>query len=253
MKQGQKINFDDFAENYREIATKGVKKISGADSSYFGEYKVKIIREDLRGRAGGGITKQHMRVLDLGCGDGLSSVFFRKYFKNVQYTGIDVSKESIRQAQKLAGRNVRFLVYDGKRIPYAENTFDVILAACVLHHVPQEEHRNLLEECRRVMKENGSTYVFEHNPVNPVTRKIVKDCVFDADAVLVKPRKLKKNLRRAGFTDVKVSYTIFFPRKGFFQKLLPLEKLLVWLPLGGQYYVKCTKSGTIGIDIYNVR
>lgn len=48
----QYIGFDEFAEDYREIHTKNVQGISGADSSYFGEFKVRIIWEELYGTGG---------------------------------------------------------------------------------------------------------------------------------------------------------------------------------------------------------
>lgn len=35
-------NFDDFAPDYRKIHTENICKIGGTDSSYFGEYKVKL-------------------------------------------------------------------------------------------------------------------------------------------------------------------------------------------------------------------
>lgn len=145
------------------------------------------------------------------------------------------------QAKKLENPNVHFECYDGKKIPYQNESFDMILIACVLHHVPHEEHEKLLTECKRVLKENGCIYVFEHNPWNPLTRKIVNDCEFDKDAVLVSGRRLMKTMKQAGFCNMKIYYTIFFPRKGIFRKILQLEKLLKWLPFGGQYYIQYKK------------
>lgn len=171
----------------------------------------------------------------------MNAVHFQECFVQVEYFGIDVSRASINQAQKLKHPNVHFEYYDGKKIPYQDESFDIILLACVLHHVPHDEHENLLSECRRVLKENGCIYIFEHNPVNPLTRKIVKDCVFDQDAVLVHKKKLMGTVKRVGFHNMKISYTIFLPRKGIFNKMIGIEKILKWLPLGGQYYVRCKK------------
>lgn len=182
-----------------------------------------------------------VRVLDLGCGDGMNAVHFQQLFEQVEYWGIDISHASIMQAKKLENSNVHFALYDGKKIPYQEESFDIILIACVLHHVPHEEHEKLLADCRRVLKENGCIYIFEHNPVNPITRKIVNECEFDQDAVLVQKGKLMKTMKKAGFCNMRLCYTIFFPRKGIFRRILMLETLLKWLPLGGQYYIRCKK------------
>lgn len=230
------VDFDDYARDYREIHTKNIQGISGTDSSYFGEFKVKIICNQEK-------SDKRICILDLGCGDGMNSMFFLKHLKNVDYHGIDVSEESIKQTSKYKAENVNFSVYDGENIPYENQKFDVILLACVLHHVPHTAHRALLSECRRVLKENGHLYIFEHNPLNPVTQKIVKDCPFDEDAVLISATKLKKVLLSLGYNKTTISYSIFFPRKGIFNKVLWLENLMKWLPLGGQYYIKCENNG----------
>lgn len=226
----KQINFDDYAKDYREIHTKNIQVFSGKDSGYFGEYKVRIIRQELNGN-------KKVRILDLGCGDGLSAVFFKKYFPGMQYDGLDISKESIHQAeQKIQKRNISFRMYDGKTIPFDDDSFDIILIACVLHHVPYDEHYGLLKECQRVLKERGNLYIFEHNPFNPVTRKIVNTCPFDEDAVLIRAGRMKHLLSELRFHNIKISYTIFFPRKFFFRYLLGIEKYLKCLPGGAVLY-----------------
>lgn len=193
---------------------------------------------------GGGENRNNekIQILDLGCGDGINAVHIKQFFTHIEYYGIDISNESIVQAKKRnTSSGVHFKCYDGKQIPYQEEKFDMVFIACVLHHVPHEEHKNLLLECKRVLKENGSIFIFEHNPLNPVTRKIVNDCVFDQDAVLVHKSKLKRILRQIGLHHIKISYTIFFPRKGIFCKFLWMEQLLDWLPFGGQYFINCKK------------
>lgn len=44
-----KADFDNYAENYREIHTKNIQGISGVDSSYFGRQKVEIIKKEWGG------------------------------------------------------------------------------------------------------------------------------------------------------------------------------------------------------------
>lgn len=223
----KRVDFDDYVKDYREIHTKNIQAFSGKDSSYFGEYKVRIICQELK-------CKKPVRILDLGCGDGLNAVFFKKYFPGMQYEGLDISKESIFLAkQTIQKRNISFNMYDGKTIPFEDNTFDIILIACVLHHVSYDKHYELLKECQRVLKGQGHLYIFEHNPFNPLTRKIVNTCPFDRDAVLVRAGRIKRLLCELQFRQAKIAYTIFFPRKFFFRYLLGIEKYLKWLPGGG--------------------
>jgi hypothetical protein len=83
--------------------------------------------------------------------------------------------------------------------------------------------------------------VFEHNPFNPVTRRIVNTCPYDADAVLLKPSELIGLLRQAQLIPSNQAYCLFIPPK--FSSLAPLERYLQWLPLGGQYWVSANHSG----------
>src|SRR4030095_3021135 len=118
---------------------------------------------------------------------------------------------------------------------FYENTFDLTFAINVMHHVPPEMWENFTKEMYRVLKPGGITAVFEHNPFNPLTRRVVSRCEFDRDAVLLKRGKIKSLFSSAGFKPGEDAYIIFFPFKlGIFRGI---ESLLKWLPLGAQQYV----------------
>ena len=223
-------NFDQFANDYRNIHNENIK-LSGADSDYFSEYKVIEVATHES-------ATEALHFLDLGCGDGNSVKFFRKHFPKAKITGIDVSEDSINLAKTRNIENAVFTAYDGAHIPFADNTFDVIFIATVMHHIDHALHVGLMTEARRVLRKGGRLYIFEHNPYNPVTRNVVNNCVFDADAVLLSPPYTKRMLKQAGFQDISNTFTIFFPRSGFFQPFLFLEKFLKKIPLGGQFYTK---------------
>lgn len=226
-------DFDQFANDYRSIHNKNIR-MTGADSDYFSEYKVNEVKQ----RVGSATTVD--RILDLGCGDGNSARFFRAYFPEARVYGIDVSAKSIDVAKKRRLGNCTFQVYDGSNIPFEDKAFDVVFVAGVFHHVASQHHIGLLRECRRVVKRSGQLYVFEHNPLNPLTRATVKDCVFDKDAVLIPANVLRKCANEVGFSTVTVNYTLFFPRWPVFRSLIPLEKYLRRFALGGQYYLEAS-------------
>lgn len=226
-------DFDDFARNYREIHNKAIKA-GGADSDYFSEQKIGEVRKNE--------IADDPRILDLGCGDGNSASFFCKYFPDARYSGLDISHESVDVARERSIPNAEFFRYDGIDIPFSGDTFDIVFVSCVMHHISFDLHENFLQEVRRVMKTGGRLYVFEHNPSNPVTRRIVRACPFDADAILLSSRYTKRLLSRLGFNDVKIDYTLFFPRLSIFRKILGLEEYLKWLPLGGQYFARSIKT-----------
>ena len=225
-------DFDEFAKDYRQIHNESLK-FSGADSDYFSEQKIEEVRKNE--------TDALPKVLDLGCGDGNSAVFFRKHFSGCEYNGLDTSKESVAVAEKREVPGAAFSHYNGFDIPFADGSFDIVFIACVLHHIDHAWHERLLNEVRRVLKEDGRLYIFEHNPLNPLTRRIVNNCPFDEDAVLLNSSYTRKILKHLDFRDVIVGYTIFFPRHRFFSQMLRLEKYLKWLPIGGQYYARAVK------------
>lgn len=222
--------FDKFANNYRELHTKNVQNVSGESSNYFSEYKIKELCHVFS-------ANSHLNFLDLGCGDGNTARYVKQYFPLFDYQGLDVSAESVEMAISRGIDGCEFKVYDGGIIPYDDNTFDVVFMACVMHHVDKEKHVSLLSEVYRVLKKGGKLIVFEHNPYNPLTRRLVKDCPFDDGAILISAKQLINKILKSGFMSRGVlHYTIFMPRKGLFHKMIFLEKKLFWLPLGGQYY-----------------
>ena len=227
--------FDDFnrhASDYRDVHTKNIR-ISGADSFYFAEFKVKEIMRFEENR------KSY--CLDLGCGDGTTEVFIDKHFPAVTVEAVDVSQASILEAEKKKLKRASFTVYDGETIPFEDNCFDMVLIASVMHHIAFNLHESLIKETLRVLKPGGRIYIFEHNPLNPFTRYLVKTCAFDRDARLLSHGYCKRLLTGAGYREVNTHFLLFFPRMKWIAPLLRREQSLGWLPLGAQYLCRAIK------------
>lgn len=233
MSKFKKKEFDAYANEYRDILQENIKKLSGFGEEYFSEYKVQIVKNSL--------NKIPENILDFGCGDGISCQFFRKHFLDTNLIGVDVSSESIKVAEAREISNSSFVHYEGNELPFESYYFDVIFVACVFHHIEKNEHANLINEFKRVLKKGGKLFIFEHNPINPLTRKVVKDCIFDKDAELIYAEQLKNSVINSGFEKAKINYTLFFPRYNFFKKLFSMEKYFTKCPIGAQYYLEATK------------
>ncbi len=220
--------FDRFADEYAEMHARNIR-VSGEDPAFFAEYKVKDMAAALTGR--------HFpsRVLDFGGGIGASVPYLREHFPNVEITCLDVSRRSLAIAAERYPGQAKFELFDGSHIPFEDGHFDASIAACVFHHIDHVEHIGLLAELRRVLGAGGSMFVFEHNPMNPLTVRAVSTCEFDQNAHLIRAGEMVERLRSAGFADVGVCYRVFFPR--FLSAFRPLERWLARLPLGAQYYV----------------
>ncbi len=93
-----------------------------------------------------------MNVLELGCGTGLLSQRIAGCVRDLEAT--DLAPEMIAQARKKpASCRVHYSVQDAVALPYASETFDAVVAANVLHIMPQPE--KALAEARRVLKPGG--------------------------------------------------------------------------------------------------
>jgi len=225
-------DFDEHAKDYRSIHTANIK-MSGADSYYFAEHKVLQLKDHE--------TNSQLHMLDIGCGDGTVEEFILEHFPLWLVNGVDISKESVKIASDKKLPNSEFAVFDGLQLAFPDHFFDVVFVASVLHHVESRYHASLLAEANRVLKPGGRIYIFEHNPLNPATRYIVRTCEFDKDARLLNSAYCSGLLNRTGFRKVKKKFMLFFPRHKIFARLIKLEDKLGWLPLGGQYMCMGTK------------
>ena len=221
--------FDKFAEEYLAMHATNVA-ITGEDPEYFARYKIDEIVRLYRARG----LAAPQRILDFGCGIGGSIPHLKAAFPNAEIIGVDVSERSLDIARGRFADLANFQLYGGGEILLPPESFDLIFSACVFHHIEGEEHVQILQQLRRLVAPNGALVIFEHNPVNPVTRYIVATCPFDENAVLIPSGAFAKAQRDAGFSRVEVAYTGFFP--GSLRKLRPLEPLLRAVPVGAQYY-----------------
>ena len=93
----------------------------------------------------------------------------------------------------------------------------------VFHHIRREKHVEILKMLRSKLRKGGLLFIFELNPLNPLTMLVAirNDYRFDKDAKLLNPLYSKKILRKAGFFEKEIRYTIFFPQ--FLSFLTPLK------------------------------
>lgn len=215
--------FDAYAESY-DAQHRANIAVTGEEPGFFAEYKVRLFAEWVAGAR---------HIIDFGAGIGNSVPYFRSHLPEARLACADVSQACLDQIARLYPGESDPLRIDGRDIPAAEGRFDAAFTACVLHHIPHEEHVHWLSELRRVVRPGGRLAVFEHNPLNPLTLHAVNTCPFDVNARLLNAWQLRARMRAAGWRDVSIRYHIFFPR--FAAALRPLEPKLAFLPLGAQY------------------
>lgn len=222
--------FDAYAASYRDLHRDSVQA-SGEEPDYFAAYKIRYMARVL--------AQAPATVLDFGCGVGNSLGHLREAFPAARLHGVDVSGASLEIAAA-EHPDVAFQQLGTRGLPLEDHSVDVAFAACVYHHVPPAERARWTQELHRVLKPGGELFIFEHNPLNPLTQKVVRECPFDDDAILLPRSESVGLMRDAGFARVGVDYIVFFPKAlGF---LRALEPALAKVPFGAQYVARGRKA-----------
>ena len=113
-------------------------------------------------------------LLDLGCGAGENSVYFAQ--KGAHCIAADYSPGMVNTALQLANVNqvkVEGKVINAMQIDFPDNTFDIVYASNLLHHLPNP--KVAIKEIYRVLKPGGKACFWDplrHNPIINVYRKI---------------------------------------------------------------------------------
>ena len=107
------------------------------------------------------------RLLEVGCGMGTDLLQFAR--GGAHCTGIDLTPRSIaitRQRFALYEQPVDLLIGDGERLPFANDTLDVVYSNGVLHHTP--DTAGAIRELHRVLKPDGTAKVmiYHKNSLN---------------------------------------------------------------------------------------
>ena len=218
--------FDTYGKSYRDVVQSSID-FSGLPYDFFTQAKADLLGSVVDAHFGAGAKPA---LLDVGCGVGTLHPFIQRRFARL--CGADVSDQCIAQA-RASNPAVEYRAYKGLLLPHTDHEFDVVYAACVMHHVPPADWLTFLREIRRVVRPGGLICIVEHNPFNPLTQLAVRRCPFDADAVLLRAGKTRQLLREAGLGNVDSAYFLLLPSAGPLARRV--EGLFSSLPFGAQY------------------
>lgn len=114
-----------------------------------------------------------LRMLDLGCGQGEAATYFA--FKGANVVAIDISDGMLdltRRVAEMHGVRIETRKMSAEAIDFADESFDVVYGANILHHV---DIVKVLSECSRVLKQGGIGAFWDpllHNPLIKIYRRI---------------------------------------------------------------------------------
>lgn len=96
--------------------------------------------------------KRKLKILDIGCGTGKNIEVFQQF---ADAYGVDISLEALKFCQKRGLNNIKLVDVESK-LPFKDNTFDIVTMLDVLEHI---EEKTVLKEINRVLKPGGNVYV----------------------------------------------------------------------------------------------
>jgi SAM-dependent methyltransferase len=213
--------FDSYASDYVSLHERNIA-ITGESPEYFAVYKLRCLERFLG-------PDFDLPVLDYGCGVGMVTQQLSTRFSEVH--GFDPSAESVAAARDRAPR-ARFHTA-AEQVP--EGYFGLVVMSGVLHHVRPSDREGVLRSAIQTLRPGGRLVVFEHNPLNPLTRRVVRLCPFDDDAILLWPWEALRLVRRAGINDARLRFIVFLPHA--LAWLRWLEPRLGAVPLGAQVMI----------------
>lgn len=105
------------------------------------------------------------RLLDVGCGNGFSTLKLKEAHTDWDITGVDYSAKMIEQAIKAdAGNSVNFVVGDVLNLgAVADGTYDCIVSErCIINLLSWDEQRKALLEMKKLLKPGGRIVLVEN-------------------------------------------------------------------------------------------
>src|SRR3989338_2066596 len=111
---------------------------SGYDELYREEQveKLEFVKKKIK-------IKERDRLLDVGCGTGISTNFFK-----CESVGVDASVEMVKKGKG------NLLVADAEALPFKDHVFDVVLCVTAMHNF--NDHKKAFFEMKRVLRYKGN-------------------------------------------------------------------------------------------------
>jgi SAM-dependent methyltransferase len=227
-----KPEFDRTAREYERLFERWLR-ITGASREHFARSRLNWLARLLRERE---IAPR--RVMDFGCGTGMSLGLLADILEAEQVIGLDTSEESLAVARESAGSRSVELATPAKYLP--QQNLDLVFCNGVFHHIPVAERVTVVNYIHRCLRPGGIFALWENNPWNPIHAFAMKHSEIDKNAIPLPPPESRRLIASERFQVIRTDYLFFLP--GPFRWIRSLEKWLIKVPLGAQYQVFARKN-----------
>jgi SAM-dependent methyltransferase len=166
-----------------------------------------------------------LRILDLGCGPGVSTFELARARPDASLVGLDLTMRMLEQARRrlpgagLGWHQVHWLRADARRLPFQTASLDAVTTHSVLYFVT--DRAAVLAESLRVLRPGGAFIAMEPSEQPASLRQVwreSRDVRFLISVGLWRPfsrlhgrfgpRSLCRTLEQAGFTDCDAEETL---------------------------------------------
>jgi ubiquinone/menaquinone biosynthesis C-methylase UbiE len=103
--------------------------------------------------------KKGLKVLDVGCGTGAQLAIYQE--GGCEVCGIDLSQPMLKVAKSKLGEKAALTNGDAIRMPYPNDTYDLVLSSLFLHQLNSPSRSAALEEVMRVLKPEGQILLID--------------------------------------------------------------------------------------------
>ena len=169
-------------------------------------------------------------ILDVGCGYGITSIYFALKNNKRDVTGSELQKKRVRTANK-ASRNIDNVSFEARNLIESNKNaqtkfgtlknkffkgYDAIIAIDLLHHISNKEKDIFIKECKKRLKKKGLLIIkdIDKKPFHKYLWNYVHDLLMTKDKLYFYSLKQMKSLiEKNEFKIIKIKKlrNIFYP------------------------------------------
>lgn len=121
------------------------------------------------------ISTAPRKILDVGCGVGLSTFALQKIYPQAEITGLDLSPHFLSVAQynsRKRHQSINWVHGAAESTGFTPGSFDLASIFLLCHELPQSATRQILAEMRRIVRPGGYLGIMDMNPGSEIYKKM---------------------------------------------------------------------------------